>query len=758
MIAAARIASLGALLGLLCLWLLDGAQPREVPPLVRVGRPPPTRLVVLFVDSLSDRDVISEGAMPKLAARLGRGALHGPVQPCADAITVPCMTAAITGSDHLSVFALGTNFTSGSSAVERSVLGQLQQAGYRVGYLGERILAKTMAGLSYVRADLESDEQLLELLAPTLAEQRLDVLIAHFRNLDETAHKYGEAAPEYSAARARIDAQLETIMDELAPSDHVLVMGDHGHTTSGRHAAGLDATTYAAYLGPQFARKRETPMQMADHAAIWARLFGFSRSAPRWLDDYYAGRESRPRGAEGPAQAAAVPVWTLLSCLLLACATCMPAFDRPARERYRALASFAASLALMAGLGAVWPDLRAFVWDSLARIQIGRPASILVTGLLGGTLLGWLRPSMRPASNAWQARYAQTLTAAIVFALPTVYALGGATVVQSWLALGLFGYALWFAKKRDAGRAAQLALASLLVLSLVPVKHANYVLRGFTVYGRSLPSMSAYALPLVASALLLFTFISGGLLTRTQPPSWLAALIGASAAACAGVVSDQWFAVPCVLALPLVLLALRSARFTPLALACAIPAVWFFYGRSLTALTPILAVWSLCVLLPRALRASDPALRGVVFLSLVLMSFRTAMGCRIAGIDFDFFFRLLPHDADVTAHWMAAALFTTAKYVHTVTLSILLVKMQEPELARLLRDAAYIGSARLGMCLFFLVGLLVMQPGAGAAIVGDASQEAALWVIALLVLALASLCCAREDPRASTACQPSPQA
>jgi hypothetical protein len=741
MVAAARNASLAALLGLLCLWLLDAAQQTESPPLVRVGRPAATRLVVLLVDSLSERDVSSEGAMPKLVARLGRGGLHGPVQPCADAITVPCMAAAITGSDHLSVFALGTNFASGSSAIESSVLGQLQQAGYRAGYLGERILAKTMAGLTYVLADLKSDEQSLEQLSRILSQHALDVVIVHFRRLDQTAHKYGEAAPEYKEARFLIDTQIEAVMTQLRPSDHVLVMGDHGHTTSGRHAAGLDVTSYAAYLGPQFARKLQTPMLMTEHAAIWARLFGFSRNTPGWLDDYYAGRTLRPRGADGPSQSAPISIWTLLTCVLLACATCMPALGATSRERHAALASFAASLALMAGLGAAWPYLRAFAWDSPARIRFAITTSIIATALVGSCLLGWLRCSARSAPRTWHARYAQMLTAAIVFALPTVYALGGPSVVQSWLALGLFGYALWFGKKGEAGRAVQLTFACLFVLSLLPVKHANYVLRGFSVYTRFLPDLSPHALPLVATGFLLVVFLSGRLLVRPEPAAWLAVAIGGSAAACAGVVSDRWFVLPCFLALPLVLLALRSARFTPIALACAIPAVWFFYGGSLRTLAPMLAVWSLCALLPRAFRDSDPALRGVVLLSLVLLSFRTAMGCRIAGIDFDFFFRFLPPDADVTAHWIPAALFTTAKYLHTVTLGLLLARAHDPDLFRALREAVCIGRARLGMCLFFLAGLAVTQPAAGAAIVGDASQEAALWVIALAVLALVSLAC-----------------
>jgi hypothetical protein len=202
---------------------------------------------------------------------------------------------------------------------------------------------------------------------------------------------------------------------------------------------------------------------------------------------------------------------------------------------------------------------------------------------------------------------------------------------------------------------------------------------------------------------------------------------------------------PCFLALPLLLLALRSPRWTPIAMACTIPAVWFSYEGSLRTLTPIFAVWLLCALLPRVFRHSDPALRGALLLSLVLMSFRTAMGCRIAGIDFDFFFRFLPPDVDVTAYWLPSALFTTAKYLLPATLGLLLARAHDPDLASALSAAAWMGRARVGMCVFFVLGLVVMQPAAGAAIVGDASQEAAIWVIALGLLGIASLAC---QPRA----------
>jgi Type I phosphodiesterase / nucleotide pyrophosphatase len=756
-IAPARSAFIGALLGLLCVWLLDATQQVEVPPLVQVARPEATRLVVLLVDSLSERDVDTPGAMPKLAARLKRAGLHGPVQPCADAITVPCMAAAISGNDRLSVFALGTNFAAGHSAIASSVLGQLERVGHRAGYLGERSLAKAMLGLALVEADLKSDTELIEHVSHALQQPELHLLIAHFRALDQAAHRYGDAAQEYFGVRRVIDDQVQAIIAQLAPSDHVLVMGDHGHTTRGRHAAGLDVTTYAAYFGPQFARSVRTPMVMTEHAAIWARVFGFSRRAPRWLDDYYAGRSLRPEIAPDLAPSSRLPIWALAACVLLACAACMPFLAGTPRERYRLCASFAGSVALMVGLGAVWPDLRAYVWQSHARIIVVGAASISITALLGSGLLGWLPPLARSASGDWHARYAGYLAAALVFALPTVYVIGGPGVAQSWLGLGLFGYALWFGRKGESRRSLSLALAGLLVLSLLPVKHANYVLRGFTFYTRSLPELSPYALPLLASGLLLLVLISGRLVKRERPASWLAAALGVIAAASEGVVPDLWFLLPCSLALPLLLLALRDPRLTSVSVACAIPAVWFFYDGSLKVLTPMLAVWLLYALLPRLFRESDPPLRGALLLSLLVMSFRTAMGCRIAGIDFDFFFRFLPEDADVTSQWITQTLFTTSKYLLPPTLGLLLAKADDPDVIAALHVAAALGRARLGMCLFFLAGLVVMQPAAGAAIVGDATQEAAFWVIVLALLALVALC-ARVEPRAATACQPGAQA
>src|SRR4051794_29539740 len=91
------------LIGFLCLGLLDLAADAPPPALRELGRPYRGRLVIFMVDSLDQRDVTQE-RMPRLARRIARGALHGPVRACVDALTVPCVSAMLRGSDRASSF------------------------------------------------------------------------------------------------------------------------------------------------------------------------------------------------------------------------------------------------------------------------------------------------------------------------------------------------------------------------------------------------------------------------------------------------------------------------------------------------------------------------------------------------------------------------------------------------------------------------------------------------------------------------------
>ena len=98
------------LLALLTLFFLEMSAEVQAPTAQPLPTPPPkTRLVMFWIDSLSTSDMAAPGRLTRLKARLPT-ALHGPVRECMDAVSVPCMTAASTGLDRFSLFAMVRNF------------------------------------------------------------------------------------------------------------------------------------------------------------------------------------------------------------------------------------------------------------------------------------------------------------------------------------------------------------------------------------------------------------------------------------------------------------------------------------------------------------------------------------------------------------------------------------------------------------------------------------------------------------------------
>ena len=103
-------AILPLLLGVGWLWLWEaGFQLSHSPAVVcaePVGR---AKLLALLVDSLDLRDVEAQ-RLPRLTQHLSQTGLHGPVRACADAITIPCVTALLAGADHGGPFSVLRNF------------------------------------------------------------------------------------------------------------------------------------------------------------------------------------------------------------------------------------------------------------------------------------------------------------------------------------------------------------------------------------------------------------------------------------------------------------------------------------------------------------------------------------------------------------------------------------------------------------------------------------------------------------------------
>ena len=677
-----------------------------------------TKLWVVLVDSLAARDVTAHG-MPRLFARLNREGLHGPVRACADAVTVPCLLAMVRGSDHFSLFALERNFGGGERALEHSILGELARRGARLGYFGEPQLARPLRGFDLL--DTGARPASAQLARAQERAGQLDLLIVHLLELDDTSHLHGADSARYRAALRAADRSIDALLATRPDDVHVAILGDHGHTRDGRHAAGLDVTTYAAYFGSRFPAPRATSFAITDHAAIWARIYGGRRGDEAAHVRALFESPASPSRAEGlPPNRADPPPPDWYALLVIGCAPLI-AFglaDLLALRKLpvRALLAGAVVLALGCAFVAAWPVLRTYELPLLA------PLFALCLGL--GLLLRHY-PIEQPD------RRLMALSGALVFAPPVLALAGGPRLLfAAAIALLLF-YAL-----RVGARAALVpSVAAALIAGLFPGALAPDVPTRFAVH-----AWLAEVLGALWPALLLLAGIALAARPEQRRRALGAGLLGLAAAAALPSLPGRWPLLPCALALPAILLALRGrAPFSALSL-LAPPALWIFFERDPERLSPLLALLPLAGLGARSLPALPRTARPLALLGLLWASYWTTLGGRIGGVDFDFYFGFLPPGASATSEWPATAALTAAKYLFASALPLLFAS-QRAVLPRFEFElAAAFARLRLAYVLVLsaIASALRMVPSSW--LLGELQQEAALFVLLLLTLGLLGTC------------------
>ncbi|MET0287424.1 MAG: alkaline phosphatase family protein [Polyangiales bacterium] len=676
------------LLGFVALAMFDLADDSSAMHATRVEQAH-ARLVVLIVDSLDARDVAH---LPALRTR--SPGLHGEVRACVDGVTIPCVTAMIHGYDRASGFSPLRNFGAARELVPRSVLGALERNGVRVGYFGDPLLARALAGLHEVQA-IEDADDARALRSGLAALGHLDVVLIHLLGIDEAAHKFGAEAPAYEEARRSIDLAIERTFSQLSSDDHLVVLGDHGHALSGRHSADMGTTTYAAYYGPRFARGAELPMQMTDHAALWARLFGLRWGEHTLADDYFA---ARPLHASAHLTTRERKTWPLL----LACALAGLIAAAGAARRPRAIDAPVAGLATLGIALDAWLATRAATWLSS------------VGGALAASLwLGGSGALLRKAAGQVELRTA-LLTGALLWALPTAEPTAGIKAPMLWLVVLLAMHRSWRA-----------GAAALVLLALAMVRVQAFLPRVLLEPG--LDARLAEGLP----ALLLIAAV------------WLASdaraalcALGGSLIALVIDVDSRWLMLPCALVLPLAFAALRvRACFAPLCLLLPI-ACSVFFPRDSASLAAVCASWLAWALVPRALREQPPELRAAAFVVLMWVSFWTAMSTRIGGIDYDFYFRWLPTTAGAMDQAIPQGLLTAAKCMLPVVFGALLARRAEARHEHVLELAATLTAVRLALTLVFVAAASLLHADVQA--LYDATQEVAFWLLMYAVLGLVS--------------------
>ncbi len=694
---------------------------------------PDTRLVVFWVDSLSDRDLGPKSPMPELVKRLPT-ALHGHVTACADATSVPCFEAMTTGWDRASLATLARNFGGEAGGGPTGVLEALRARGHRLGFIGDPFVRGATGAFDWVRlVRTPGPEATIDAGLEALDAHELDLVVIHLVQADAVAHRAGDGR-RYRRMLKRIDAAIATARGRLRPTDHVVVLGDHGHTPDGRHAPGLSVPTYAVYTGPRFdARPARRFMTMTDHAGLWGALFGVQYGEVPWVRQYFAGeplpkqiRHPMPAGSNRP-----FPRWALVALLGLAL---LAAETR--RGRVPGVAWVGLALAFAGGLA--YLDLRPVLQGGFADLQ--NVATGLATTLAGAVWLRVTHPGVRALGP--DASPTALVAGGALLALPTVYPFGGASAA-------LLGLVLAGAVLAARARAAPVAgTRTGLVWALVAVGLALTFRRmdmgGFQLFRFHAWRALLSAVPATLVLALLWAALAGALVSLAPKADCrrlaLGALVGAALFALVPRLPALVWLLPCVAALPLLLLGLRAPRFDALGLAVLPAAMRFFFESDAPLLAPMLGVVLLALAFARATIAASPALRGVGLLVLLWLCAWASFGARAPGVRFQYFFAWVAEGSAVEDSWSINGLLTTAKYLllPLLTLGVAARVWAAPgALVEALAATVALGRGRLACVLAFVAGVLLVGH-AGNNLLGDLVQEVALCGLLALGVALAA--------------------
>jgi hypothetical protein len=744
-----RISPLAVVLAVL--WMIDTAMTEPPVGAPAIGNPVASgeerpRLIVFWLDGLSAIEVEEQGIIPRLAARAGSG-LRGRARCCADAISVPCLTAMVTGVDRFSLFGMLRNF--GSIRIPRgNLIDVLRKRGLRVGYIGEPLIGTAMGDLDWVVVRREPDDlRAIEDGLAALDRERLDLLFIQLNEPDEFGHRLGPSSPEFQDSMARLDEALDRVVSRLGPGEHAAVLGDHGHTAGGRHFTGLDVPTFAMFFGPRFARPLAHPMTVADYGSLWAAVFGVEFGQADWVRRYLAG-EAVTAPAEPPfipAGRRPLPFWALLlallgACLLVAFPTDVPGWPGGGRGARLGAGALLLGAAFAAGAlhTTIWPLL--FYGSRPFYTGVG-----LLTAVIGAAALAPISARSRLADDPRTSRLlaAGFLAGAVLLALPTVYKYGGTYAATT--ALLVTTVLLGAIRLRGASTTRERAAIVLAAGGFVAVAATiwnpavrNFAVRWFPVYSETMAGFEGVAAALLAT--LAVALARGG---GRQRWFWLAACLGGlGLGALFPVLPARIYLAPCALAVPLLLAAWRLPRLEPLAAFAALFALPFFFGvegqaDGAAVLAPAAAALCLWPLYGLA-RPGAPALeRAAAILVLSWLSLWTTMGCRISGIDYAYFFRWLGPDAVVEESWLANTALTLFKYLTVPLLGLTLLRRPDRDrTAAALAGARELARVKLGLLVAFAAGFNLVAADASPFLIADQTQEAIVWIVLYLLLAL----------------------
>jgi hypothetical protein len=256
-----------AYIGLLVLamfWMMDGItvyRPPASAAMVAPSAPKPVkgRVFILLLDSLRYETAVNADWMPHLSA-LRKEAVWSEVKTSYNAVTVPCLRAAFTGRDEVSVLGFVDNFLHENAFIE-SLFSQMRDRGLRAAafsdgsfrQFGDAISPSITTDLAIHDAGVENyDDQAVGRALALFEEKTHDMVIVHVRYTDYAAHEFGVGKPGYISRFSRADRLVAQAAAAIHSPDTLVVIGDHGHSPEGAHSLGQDVPTFALYRGPLF--------------------------------------------------------------------------------------------------------------------------------------------------------------------------------------------------------------------------------------------------------------------------------------------------------------------------------------------------------------------------------------------------------------------------------------------------------------------------------------------------------------------------
>ncbi|CAD6196308.1 unnamed protein product [Caenorhabditis auriculariae] len=226
------------------------------------------------------------GQLRRVAEAVARGdAAIGTVLADPPTTTLQRIKALTTGTLPTFIDA-GDNFSPDAVVHEDNIVFQAHELGHNVTLLGDNTwsslypkrFSRVVAFDSFDINDLNSiDDAIRPVLAEEVKTSNASLIVAHFLGVDHCGHKFGPFHPMMSVVLKKIDDVIAETIEEMRDDDLLIVLGDHGMTSTGDHGGDSDDEINAGILVSSKKRKLSlpsSPLRQIDVVPTVALLLG----------------------------------------------------------------------------------------------------------------------------------------------------------------------------------------------------------------------------------------------------------------------------------------------------------------------------------------------------------------------------------------------------------------------------------------------------------------------------------------------------